>query len=181
MRRPTGCAITWFVAFAVVLSFLLRSIFLRSGTPDILFPRKAFSWFAPSSSYANVYVAGTLTGESVGYKNNTTVVSCDRSRMECVTYAMRQIGPNQVGRVESPLIYPVITWTEDEVVASGDADAFHCRKLTISIVRRSEVALWVEEPINQASATCKDADTRLLKWTIEDSPGWKKLNAASAP
>lgn len=100
--------------------------------------------------------------------------------MECVTYGMRQIGPNQVGRVESPSIYPVITWAEDEVVASGDADAFHCRKLTIRIVRRSEIALWVEEPINQTSVACKDADTRLLKWTIEDSPGWKALNALSA-
>jgi len=153
---------------------------MPSSTPDILFPKKAFFWFDQSASYANVYVAGTLTGEGVGYKNNTTVVSCDKTRMECVTYDVRQIGPNQVGRVESPLIYPVIEWSADEVVASGDADAFHCRKLTISIVRRSEVALWVEEPINQASAACKDADVRLLKWTIEDSPGWKALNAAPA-
>jgi len=87
--------------------------------------------------------------------------------------------PNQIGRVESPASYPVIKWTDNEVIAADEPSVLHCRKLTISLVRDSELALWVEEPINQAIATCKDADMRTLKWTIEDPPFWRSLEATS--
>jgi hypothetical protein len=80
-----------------------------------------------------------------------------------------------VGRLDSPESYPVTKWDAHEIVATGSADSMNCRKVTISIVRKSETAVWVEEPINQSSAACKDAETRVLKWTIEDSPGWKAL------
>jgi len=95
MRRPTGCALAWFVAFAGVTTLLLRMMFAADSAPDIMFPKKSFIWFSEPKPYANVYVIGTLTGEGVMYKNNTTVVSCDNSRMECVTFTVDQIGPNQ--------------------------------------------------------------------------------------
>ena len=141
---------------------------------QIVFDRKAFFDSGQSSGDGYVYVAGTLTGEGVQYKNNTTAIVCYKERMECVTYGVEQIGPNQIGRLDSPLAYPVTKWDSYEIVAAGAGDTANCRKVTISIVRQTELVVWVEEPINQASAACKNADTRLLKWTIEDSPFWRR-------
>lgn len=125
-----------------------------------------------------VYVAGTLTGEGVPYENNTTAVTCYKNRMECLTIGINQIGPNQVSRLDSPDSYPVTKWDANEIVARGPGDVVNCRQVTISIVRKTEMLLWVEEPINQASAACKNAETRLLKWTIED---WREVKHANLP
>lgn len=143
---------------------------------QIVFASKAFADSAQTGGEGYVYLAGTLTGEGIPYKNNTVAVTCDKDRMECLTYSVEQIGPNQLGRLAAPTSYPVTKWNAYEIVATGAGDAVDCRKVTISIVRKSETAVWVEEPINQSHAACKDADTRLLKWTIEDPPGWKALH-----
>ncbi len=163
-------ACIWILAAALVTVGCTR----REKQQEIVFARKAFFDSAQTTDDDYVYVAGTLTGEGVGYKNNTTAVVCYRERMECLTYGVNQIGPNQIGRLDSPLVYPVTKWNPLEIVASGPGDAFNCRKVTISIVRNTEHVVWVEEPINQSSASCKDADTRLLKWSIDDSKFWKQ-------
>jgi len=96
--------------------------------------------------------------------------------MECLTYMVEQIGPNQVGRLDAPTIHPVTKWDAYEIVAVDDVDLMHCRRVTISIVRKSETAVWVEEPINQSRAECKDAETKILKGTIEDSRAGRLLH-----
>jgi hypothetical protein len=142
---------------------------------QIVFDRKAFFDTAQTGiGEGSVYIAGTLTGEGVAYKNNSVAITCYKDRMECLTYLVEQIGPNQIGRLDSLTSYPVTKWDEFEVVASDSADLINCRKVTISIVRKTESAVWVEEPINQSNVTCKSAGTQVLKWTIEDSPGWPK-------
>lgn len=145
----------------------------REREQQIVFDRKAFFDSAQATGDGYVYVAGTLTGEGVPYKNNTTAIVCYKDRMECISYEVKQIGPNQIGRLDSPLAYPITKWDSQEIVAVGPGDAANCRKVTINIVRNTELVTWVEEPINQASAACRNADTRLLKWTIEDSPFWR--------
>lgn len=166
-----------FVAFATVIGVYVRHLFVRTPVARIMFARKAYFDAARSGRDEYVYVAGTLTGDGVGYENNTTAITCFRDRMECLTYSIQQIGANQVSRLDSPVMYPVIKWDAHEIVASGSADAFACRKLTISIARTSQTVVWVEEPINQGAAACKDSEMRVLKWTIEDPPGWKALES----
>ena len=144
--------------------------------PQILFAQKAYYESPATMGDGLVYVAGTLTGDGVGYPNNSVAISCFKDRMECLTYTVEQIGQNQVSRLDMPTIYPVTKWDAYEVVASG-TDLRNCRKETLSIVRKSESVVWVQEPINQSQAACKDSDTRILKWTIEDPPGWKSVRA----
>jgi hypothetical protein len=55
------------------------------------------------------------------------------------------------------------------------ASYFGCYRVTMTIDRKREAFLWVNEPINQTKPSCKDADTTIRKYTIEDSPGWKKI------
>jgi hypothetical protein len=143
---------------------------------QVIFAQKAYYEAAPEMGYGFVYVAGTLTGVGVGYPNNSVAISCYKDRMECVIYSVEQIGQNQIGRLDFPTIYPVTKWDAFEVVAS-DPDLLTCRKETISIVRKSQAVVWVQEPVNQSRAACKESDTRLLKWTIEDSLGWKSMRA----
>jgi hypothetical protein len=174
MKRPSLASTLWFFAFAAVSALYVRRLLSPNGYPQIVFDTKAF-FDSGDAGYGSVYIAGTLTGDGVAYKNNTAAVTCYQDRMQCVTASIEQIGPNQVGRLESPSIFPVVKWDSYEIVATGAGDAVDCRKVTISIERKSETAVWVEEPINQSSATCKNAETRILKWTIEDSPAWRAL------
>ena len=135
---------------------------------DILFAPKAFSDF-----FGQVYIAGTLTGEGVAYKNNTRAITCFKDLKHCLVTSIDQIGPNLIGRMDAPPSYPVITWDDTQVIASSGWPIFssgmtHCRKTTIVIRRKFEAADWIEEPINRSLPACKDADRRTYTWTIED-------------
>lgn len=143
---------------------------------QIMFAPKAFYDSDQTTGEGFVYISGTLSGDGVAYKNNTVAVTCYKDRMECLTSSIEQIGPNQVSRLDQPTSYPITKWDTYEIVATGLVTSMSCRKDTISIVRKSESAVWVEEPINQSSAACINAGTRFLKLTIEDSPGWKALH-----
>jgi hypothetical protein len=140
---------------------------------EIIFSSKSF--YDPGPEALFVAVSGTLTGNGVGYPNNSTMIVCYDHSRECLTYTVAQIGNNQIGSLDVPVAYPVVTWSAREIVASGNGDAFQCSKLTITLVRKSETALWVQEPINQSRPECKNADTTVRKWTIEDSPSWKAI------
>jgi len=130
---------------------------------DIIFANKLFV-----NTEAFVYVAGTLTGDWIGYKNNTYSVLC--VPQECMVAYAEQIGPRQVGRIDGPTVFPVVNWTADEVVASDNS---LCAKITITIDRQIETLLWVETPINQTTIECKDADNAIRKATIEDWLFWQ--------
>ena len=81
--------------------------------PQIVFAPKAYIESpanAKPSDRTLIYVAGTLTGNDVGYPNNTTAIECYKARMECEVTAIEQIGENQVSRLDLPLPYPVTKW-----------------------------------------------------------------------
>jgi hypothetical protein len=164
------------ILFLAIVLLSLSCTRQASNEQQIMFAAKSFYDSAQTTGEGFVYISGTLSGDGVAYKNNTVAVSCYKDRMECVTYSIAQIGPNQVGRLAQPITYPITKWDSHEIVATELVIPMNCYKNTISIVRKSESAVWVEEPVNQSSALCKNADTRILKWTIEDSPGWKALN-----
>ena len=124
-----------------------------------------------------VFASGTLTGEGVASRNNTVAIDSDQETMECTIIDVVQVGPNQVGDIQVPLRYEVTQWDEDIVVARSP-DIMFCRRETISIVKRSEIVVWVNEPINQSDARCVNAGTELFKWTIEDPPQWKAILGA---
>jgi hypothetical protein len=130
---------------------------------DIIFANKLFV-----NTEAFVYVAGTLTGDWIGYKNNTYSVLC--VPQECMVAYAEQIGSRQVGRIDGPTVFPIVNWTADEVVASDNS---LCAKITITIDRRTKTLLWVETPINQTTIGCKDADNAIRKATIEDWLFWQ--------
>jgi hypothetical protein len=161
----------------VCTTFILALVLLgcKGSEPEqqIVFASKSFYDDAKTNGSGMIYVAGTLTGEDLGYKNNSTVVACYADRMECLTYSVEQIGPNLIGRLDMPVSYPVIKWNSDEIVASGQGDWINCNKVTISIIRKSETTIWVTEPINQSNAQCRNSNTKILKWSIEDPPFWK--------
>lgn len=170
-----GKLLRWVVApFLTLVLWDLGHLVVRYSQPE------AKVVFAPKDVWdtggeGDVYVSGTLTGEGVVFENNSTVVYCRHDPMECVTYYTGSTSPNSVARLDAPSYYPVTTWRDDEVVAAVVGECF---KETISILRKTKTVatvVWVREPINQSSAYCKDWDTRLLKWTIEDPPNlnWK--------
>ena len=176
LKGPSTAAIIWFLAFFVVSIILLRSLWVTSDQQtDVIFDSKAF-YDTGQTAFGDrvVSISGTLTGEGVGNKNNTVTVTCHQDRMECLTYSIAQIGPSQLGKLDVPSIFPITKWDNNEIVAMESGDTVACRKATIRIERKTETAVWVEDPINQTQPACKETHTKIYRWTIEDPPFWKR-------
>jgi hypothetical protein len=167
-----------FVGGASLIYIQSRSAGAGTGEMAILFDSKNYY-----DSDAFVAVSGTLTGPDMAYPNNTYNITCYQQISQCWSSEIEAIGDRQIGRLGPPAEYDVRSWAQNEIVA-GENAPFGCFKTTITIARNSHEVLWVEEPINQTKPFCKDAKNETRKFTIEDSPGWKKINAgieAGAP
>jgi hypothetical protein len=142
---------------------------------QLVFAEKNFYDSKMDGEFGYVGISGTLTGKGMGYANNTYAVSCIRTYKACFVSYVQQIGHEQIGRMENPSPYPIVKWSDYEVIAQEESNLFGCVRVTMTIDRKRETLLWVEEPINQTKPSCKDADTTIRKYTIEDSPGWKRI------
>jgi hypothetical protein len=119
MKRPGIASTVSFLAFVGATILLFRQApGVASRDDDILFASKNFA-----DSGQSVGISGTLTGDGVGYKNNTIVVYCEKDRKECFFYSIEQIGHNQIGRLDYPGTYPITTWNAYEVQAATDRGA----------------------------------------------------------
>src|SRR5438552_3975086 len=95
------------VVILVALTFVAgywggkRSV--QASPPNYIFDSKTFSDFK-NGSFESIYVAGTLTGDGVGYENNTTAVTCSKDTMECLVNSIQGISKTscQLGRLSSP-------------------------------------------------------------------------------
>ena len=141
---------------------------------DIVFAAKNF-YESKDKEFAYVGISGTLTGKGLGYPNNTYAVACYGIYKTCFVSYVQQIGQQQIGRMENPAVFPIVKWNDYEVVAQEEQTLFGCFRVTMTIDRKSEALLWVEESINQTKPSCKDDDTNIRKYSIEDSPQWKKI------
>jgi hypothetical protein len=140
-----------------------------TGETSIIFAKKLF-YQTPDF----VTVSGTLTGTGQAYPNNTYSIGCWKDRKECWLTSVSAIGAQQIGRMDAPYQYDIRKWSEYEVVA-GEDRTFGCTKTTITIDRKSEQVLWVEEPVNQTQVMCAKSENKTRKFTIENSPGWDKI------
>ena len=137
--------------------------------------RKNFFDAKQNNEFDAVFISGTLTGKDQGYSNNTYGISCIKRFKTCFVAYVEQIGRDQIGRIQNPIDYPVLTWSENEVVAQEELTPLDCVRVTITIDRKREELLWVEEPANQTKPSCKNVDTSIRKYSIEDSPRWKQI------
>jgi hypothetical protein len=171
--RWVAVALAMLLTIFNVLGLYVIYRFTQDGK-QIALPPKSYSYSA-IGGFDAVSVVGTLTGEGYGYPNNSVSINCHKNSMECFVSTIAQIGDNQLGWWENATRYTVAEWTPEIVVAVHDG---LCDKTTITFARASEAVLWVSEPTNQTNLTCKDSDTRIYKWAIEESPYRKKLNEA---
>lgn len=156
---------------------------------QIMLAEKSFYDTGDSAPYPMVVISGTLTaatdlppGERPAYPNNTHSVSCEKAQQACVVASIEQIGRNQMGRMDGPWPYQIKKWDAYQIVAGDDEPSnVTCGKVTITIERKQQTLLWVEEPINQATPFCQHASTIVRKFTLEDSPGWRKLKERTTP
>jgi len=124
-----------------------------------------------------VYVSGTLAGNGIGYKNNSAFFACYADKRECFTYSIEQIGEQQMSSLSPPVIFPIVKWNRNEVIASGSGDIKDCTRVTISISRVTQDAVWVTEPTNRHHAECENVDATVYRWHLEDSIFWKEAKA----
>jgi hypothetical protein len=156
------------IAAGLVLATLGNA---AASDDDIVFAKKNYIDLGGES----VGMSGTLVGDDLAYKNNTRSIFCMKERKECYATAIEQIGDKQIGRMDYVMIYPITKWTAAEIVAAEELSDFGCSRTTITITRKTESALWVEEPVNQARPQCQKSYGKVRKFTIEDSPGWAKI------
>jgi len=163
----------WIAVGTVMLAAALCLDHSWGGTDDdIVFAQKVFT---DLPNYGLITISGTLTGDGIGYKNNTISISCYKDRRECYIAHVDQIGFNQIGTIDVD-IFPITKWNADEVVAVEDLTELNCARITIVIERKSKSAQYVREPVNQTRPRClRFPDPKVYKWTVEDSPGWKEM------
>jgi hypothetical protein len=151
-------------------------VYLETHKPtqddQLIFAPKNFYDSKQAGEFGLVAISGTLTGK--GLANNTYAVSCYGRYKSCFVANVEQIGHDQIGRMDNPSDYPIVKWTEYEVIAQEEPTLSGCFRVTMTIDRKREELLWVEEPINQTKPSCKDADTSIRKYRIEDPPRWKR-------
>ena len=147
-------------------------LYRKKNDDSIIFAEKDFADLGDQM----VGISGTLTGQGLGYPNNTFSIVCFKEQRECWIADVQQIGENQIGRMDYAYSIPVKQWSAYEVIAIEDVTGWSCKRITITISRKTQTALWVEEPINQTLPMCKNVDTQIHKYTIEDSPGWKQIH-----
>jgi hypothetical protein len=153
-----------------------RDVRRPEAADNIIFAAKSFYDSKRfGDDFGLVSISGTLTGKDLAYPNNTYSVSCHRDYKACFVATIEQIGHDQIGRMQSPVLYPIVKWNDYEIVAQDEVSTLTCSRVTFTINRSSEELLWVEEPTNQTKSSCKFADTNIRKYIIEDSPGWKRL------
>ena len=169
---------------AIIIIIVVAAIAYMFGKNSIqtiptqyIFDNKTFNHYK-NGSFESLYVAGTLTGDGVGYNDNTMSIMCAKDKMECLVNSIQGISKAacQLSRLGSPTSYPITKWDNYSIVATDASpyDTFSCTKNTINIDLQSQVAELVQEPINQSSLSCKDFnDTKIYKWTIDD-PQWYK-------
>lgn len=150
---------------------------IAADDEDLIFAKKSFYDSATVGAEGGVHVSGTLTGPDLGYRNNTFSISCFQERKECYYTSIEQIGPKQLGRMDGIGAIPIVKWNALEVVAKEEENGFSCARITITISRKTEAVLWVVEPTNQTQPACSKSRTNVMKWTIEDSLGWKRMNS----
>jgi hypothetical protein len=131
---------------------------------DLVFPNKSFV-----SVPAYVAVKGTLAADWLAFPNNTYSIMCLPS--QCLVASVSQIAAKQIGEIDGPIAYPVTKWTDDEVIAEDDD---LCARTTIIINRVEKTTLWVQNPINQDTDTCKSfRPIKARTASIEASSFWK--------
>jgi hypothetical protein len=126
-----------------------------TGEMSIVFAQKSYY-----ETPAVVTISGTLTGEGLGYPNNTYSIACFQDRKECWMTSVEAIGGLQIARMDSPYAYDIRKWSPYEVIA-GDDGTFGCFKTTITIDRQSQQVLWVEEPVNQTQVMCAKSENKI--------------------
>jgi hypothetical protein len=84
-----------------------------TGEMSIVFAQKSYY-----ETPAVVTISGTLTGEGLGYPNNTYSIACFQDRKECWMTSVEAIGGLQIGRMDSPYAYDIRKWSPYEVDAS---------------------------------------------------------------
>jgi hypothetical protein len=169
MTKTRLASLVGVLLVGVLIGHFLHGQRMGAAAPKIIFSDKMY-FDNPTDPDTLVCLVGTLAGEGLGYKENSTAITCYKDRMVCAIVSVQQISDNwccQIGRLESPLEMPVTTWNASEIVSIDDGGGVACAKTTISIDRRPQTALWVQEPINQGSLYCVSADTKLYKWMIK--------------
>jgi hypothetical protein len=153
-----------FLACGIVLGALAgvsAMIFLQPQDQDQII-------FAPKHFYnteAAVIASGTLTGPDLAFPNNYYTIACYQDRKECVISNVEQVGHNQIGDLLAPLIFPVVKWSQGEVIAEDQAglpSPVGCVKATITIDREQQSVLWCK---SRSIKRNRGAKTQILRST----------------
>src|SRR5436305_9482540 len=96
----TSCAVICMISSTVCIANDWREY--------IMFPRKQFF------EIENTIVAiGTLTGEGIGYPNNTMKFQCTKTTRECIVATVEEIGKNQVGTIDLKS-FEIVKWGDND-------------------------------------------------------------------
>jgi hypothetical protein len=113
-----GVAAGAIAAFGLVFYLQLQKP--ANENSQIIFAAKIFLDSKQNNEFGYVAISGTLTGQDVGYSNNTYSLSCMKRFNACFVAYVEQIGRDQIGVMQDPIDYPIVKWNDSEVVAQEE-------------------------------------------------------------
>src|SRR5215831_16367483 len=150
----------------------LASGAFAADNPSIIFPMKVFTDLGHM-----VHVGGTLSGEGVGYPNNTSNLICHKERHECEMVFVNTSGL-QIFSLGIADIFAVSVWEPDRIIADFAApcgippNAVFAKEWqastseTLIIDRKRETVELSVHPCTEA---------KLYHWTIENPSFWRNI------
>lgn len=138
-----------------------------------------FGW--PGTTFTDsgnelVFVQGSLVGSDVwrmvysgmlpDTTNNSTMISCNKVEMKCITYIINQVGDNQISDLPIPSTFSVLSWGDYMITATDGGDNISCTKTIVNIDRKNKIVEWIQEPFDHTSIHCVVTNNHVYKWMI---------------
>jgi len=128
-----------------------------------------------------IQISGSLNNPKLSEKdedqanNNTLTIQCTQRNLKCNVARIEQIGNNQVNEISIDE-FSISSWTQNKVIATDyEGDDSTCVKNEIVIERASQKSFYISTPIHTSRPNCINAETKINKFTIENSKVWRYL------
>jgi hypothetical protein len=123
----------------------------------------------PNSGY--VAVTGTLTGEDM--EGDTFVkVTCTRPANECAVINLQLLNRHSAIYVDD-FSWTITRWDDEKIVAESTPVAEQCSKVTFTIYRTSEEAIYTRSPAPKANdKLCRNlfSKQKVFNWKVAAQP-----------
>jgi hypothetical protein len=121
-------------------------------------------------------VEGAVTGPNLGNPNNYIKAEC-HAGSACNVLTFEEITSSAVWpqkQVSGVYLeeWPVVLWDSETLVAQSQPSPFGCSRVTLTLKKATEEALYTREPFKGERSDCGNHEMKTHQWRIGPSPSF---------